>query len=155
MSEACGDWSRHRERIEIKRKQRFDAYGPEQGKSYQEQRLDHGVDDERFLAGNGGGASLGLLFVDNRTVFSYVSSEVRFMSRLAIAFVLALASVAANSEPERPLTAAVSRASEARPFLFDGRMIGDARLKTPSEDNHLRAGAIVMPPNAGQPERER
>ena len=81
------------------------------------------------------------------------------MSRLAIAFVLTLASVAANAQdtkPEQSQTPAAPGANGARPFLFDGRMIGDgARQGMLPGDRHSNAGAIVMPPKASQPERER
>jgi hypothetical protein len=81
------------------------------------------------------------------------------MSRLAIAFVLALASIAANAQdakPEQSQAPAVPSANGTRPFLFDGRMIGDgARQGTLPDDHHPNAGAIVMPPKASQPERER
>jgi hypothetical protein len=81
------------------------------------------------------------------------------MSRLAIAFVLALAAVAPNAQatkPEQSQTPVVPSANGTRPFLFDGRMIGDgARQGTLPDDRHPNAGAIVMPLKASQPERER
>jgi hypothetical protein len=81
------------------------------------------------------------------------------MSRLAIAFALALASVAANAQdtkPEQSQTPAVHSADGTRPFLFDGRMRDDgARQRAVADENHPNAGAIVMPPKASQPERER
>ena len=81
------------------------------------------------------------------------------MSRLAIAFVLALASVAANAQDtrsEQSQTPAVASGNGLRPFLFDGRMPGDgARQRAPADDRHPNAGAIVVPPKASQPERER
>lgn len=82
------------------------------------------------------------------------------MSRLAIAFVLALAAAAANAQDTRPgqsQTPAVATGNELRPFLFDGRMPGDGsrRQRPVADDNHAGAGAIVMPPKASQPERER
>ena len=81
------------------------------------------------------------------------------MSRLAIAFVLALASVAANAQdtkPEQSQTPAVPSANGTRPFLFDARMIGDgSRQGALTDDRHPNTGAIVMPPKASQPERER
>jgi hypothetical protein len=62
------------------------------------------------------------------------------MSRLAIAFVLALTSVAANAQdtkPEHAQTPAVHSADGTRPFLFDGRMRDDdARQKTVANGNH-------------------
>jgi hypothetical protein len=81
------------------------------------------------------------------------------MSRLAIAFLLALAATAVNAQDtksEQPRTPAVPSADGTRPFLFDGRMRGDgARQGTLVDDRHPNAGAIVMPPKASQPERER
>ena len=81
------------------------------------------------------------------------------MSRFAIAFVLALAATAANAQDTRSdqsQTPAVAGANETRPFLFDGRMRGDGvRQGALAEDRHPNAGAIVAPPNASQPGRER
>jgi hypothetical protein len=82
------------------------------------------------------------------------------MSRLAIAFVLALAATTANAQDtksEQPQTPAVPSTNGTRPFLFDGRMIGDGarRQRAVADENHPNAGAIVVPPNASQPERER
>ncbi len=81
------------------------------------------------------------------------------MSRLAIAFVLVLAATAANAQETRsgqsPAPAADS-ADGQRPFLFDGRMRGDgARQRARVDGRHPGAGAIVVPPNAGSPPRER
>jgi hypothetical protein len=81
------------------------------------------------------------------------------MSRLAIAFVLALAATAANAQgtkSEQSQTPAVASANGSRPFLFDGRMPGDgARQGALADDHHPSAGAIIVPPKASQPERER
>jgi hypothetical protein len=82
------------------------------------------------------------------------------MSRLAIAFVLALASVAANAQDtksEQSQTPAVPSGNGLRPFLFDGRMPGDGarRPGALADDRHHNAGAIVVPPKESQPERER
>jgi hypothetical protein len=80
------------------------------------------------------------------------------MPRLAIAFVLVLASVAANAQgtkSEQSQTPAVASGNGLRPFLFDGRMPGDgARRRAAADQNHPNAGAIVVPPKASQPERE-
>jgi hypothetical protein len=80
------------------------------------------------------------------------------MSRLAIAFVSALAATAANAQntkPEQLPTPAAASANETRPFLFDGRMKGDGeRQRAPADDHHPNAGAVVMPPKASQPARE-
>jgi hypothetical protein len=81
------------------------------------------------------------------------------MSRPAIAFVLILAATAANAQDirsEQSQTPAVAGANGTRPFLFDGRMPGDGvRRGALADDHHPNAGAIVMPPKASQPERER
>ena len=81
------------------------------------------------------------------------------MSRLAIAFVLALAATAANAQDtksKQSQTPAVASGNGLRPFLFDGRMPGDgARQRALADDRHPNAGAIVVPPKEGQPERER
>ena len=81
------------------------------------------------------------------------------MLRLAISFVLALAVTAANAQdikPEQSQTPAVADANGTRPFLFDGRMPGDGvRHAAPAGDPRPNGGAIVMPPKASQPGRER
>jgi hypothetical protein len=80
------------------------------------------------------------------------------MSRPAIAFVLALAAVAANAQDTRSgqsQTPAVADANGMRPFLFDGRMPGDGlRQRVRSDDHHPNAGAILVPPKASPPGRE-
>ena len=81
------------------------------------------------------------------------------MSRLAIAFVLALAATAANAQDtksEQSHTPAGASANGTRPFLFDGRMRGDGvRQGALADDHHPNAGAIVVSPKASQPGRER
>ena len=81
------------------------------------------------------------------------------MSRLAIAFVLALVATAASAQDtrsEQSQTPAVASANEMRPFLFDGRMPGDGvRRGTLPDDHHPNAGTIVMPPKESQPGRDR
>ena len=81
------------------------------------------------------------------------------MSRLAIGFVLALAATAANAQETKSgqsNTPAVASADETRPFLFDGRMPGDGiRQGSLPDDRHPTTGAIVAPPKASQPARER
>lgn len=81
------------------------------------------------------------------------------MSRPAIAFVLALAAATANAQDTRSgqsQTPAVGSGNGLRPFLFDARMPGDgARQRAAAGENRPNAGAIVMPPKASQPERER
>jgi hypothetical protein len=80
------------------------------------------------------------------------------MSRLTIAFVLALAATAANAQDTKSGQSrppAVDSANGTQPFLFDARMPGDgARPGAPADDRHPNAGAIVVPPKASQPERE-
>ena len=81
------------------------------------------------------------------------------MSRLAIAFGLALAATAANAQDtksEQSRTPGVAGDNGTRPFLFDGRMPGDGlRQRALADDHHPNAGAIVVPPKASQPGRER
>ena len=82
------------------------------------------------------------------------------MSRLAIACVLALASVAANAQdtkPEQSQTPAAASGNGLRPFLFDARMPGDGarRQGVLAHGRHRNAGAIVVPPKESRPERER
>ena len=81
------------------------------------------------------------------------------MSRLAIAFVLTLAATwtnAQDSAPEQSRTPAVADTNGTQPFLFDGRMRGDGvRQGAPADVHHPNAGATVVQPKAGQPERER
>jgi hypothetical protein len=81
------------------------------------------------------------------------------MSRLAIAFVVALAATTANAQDTKSgqsPTPAVAGADGTRPFLFDGRMRGDGvRQGALADDRHLNAGAIVVPPKASEPGRGR
>jgi len=81
------------------------------------------------------------------------------MSRPAIALVLALAATEVSAQDTRSGpsdTPAVASAKGTRPFLFDGRMPGDgARQRALTDDHRPNAGAIIMPPKAGQPARER
>jgi hypothetical protein len=81
------------------------------------------------------------------------------MSRLAIAFVLALAVATANAQDTRSgqsQTPAGASGDGSRPFLFDARMPGDgARRRAGGDEKHPNAGAIVVPPKASQPARER
>jgi hypothetical protein len=81
------------------------------------------------------------------------------MSRLAIALVLAMAANTANAQDaksEQSHTPAVAGTSGTRPFLVDGRMPGDGvRQGAVDDDHHARARAIVLPPKASQPERDR
>jgi hypothetical protein len=81
------------------------------------------------------------------------------MSRLAIAVVLALAATAANAQDTRSgqsQTPADANGNALRPFLFDARMPGDgSRQREVADEKHHTAGAIVVPPKASQPERER
>jgi L-serine deaminase len=82
------------------------------------------------------------------------------MSRLAIAFALALVATgtnAQNAKSGQSDTPAVAGANGTRPFLFDGRMSGDGGVRQGAltDDHHPNAGAIVMPPKADQQRRER
>ena len=80
------------------------------------------------------------------------------MSRLAIAFVSALAVTAAHAQatrPEQSQTPAAAGPDGARPFLFDGRMKDDGdRQRALIDDRRSNGGAIVMPPRAGKPASE-
>ena len=77
------------------------------------------------------------------------------MSRLAIAFLLALAATAASAQDtgSGPSQApAAANENGPRPFLFDGRMRGDgSRQRALPDGRHPNTGAIVMPPKASQP----
>jgi hypothetical protein len=77
------------------------------------------------------------------------------MSRLAIAFVSALAATTANAQAtksEQSQTPAVASANGTRPLLFDGRMKGDGdRQRALIDDRRSNNGAIVMPPKASKP----
>jgi hypothetical protein len=81
------------------------------------------------------------------------------MSRLAIGFALALAATAANAQDTKSgqsNTPAVASPDETRPFLFDGRMRDDGiRQGAVPGDRYLSGGAIIVPPKAGEPGRER
>jgi hypothetical protein len=81
------------------------------------------------------------------------------MPRLAIAFVLVLTATAVyaqDNQSEQSQTPAVASANGSRPFLFDGPMKGDGvRQGALADDHHFNAGAVVVPPNGRQPERER
>lgn len=80
------------------------------------------------------------------------------MSRLAIAFVLALAATAAHAQdatPGQSQTSPLASANGTKPFLFDGRMQGDGvRPEARANDRHPNAGAIVVQPKASQPGQE-
>jgi ribosomal protein L4 len=82
--------------------------------------------------------------------------ERRAMSRLAIAFALAVVSTAVNAQDTRSgqsSTPPAAGANGTTPFLFDGRMRGDgARQGSVTNDHHANGGAIVMPPKTNQPE---
>jgi len=91
--------------------------------------------------------------------WSRPQEEKPVMSRLAIALVVALAATGANAQDIKSGqsdTPAVARANGTRPFLFDGRMPGDGvRRGAITDDHHSNAGAVVVPPKASQPGRER
>jgi hypothetical protein len=81
------------------------------------------------------------------------------MWRPAIAFVLALAATMANAQDTKSgqsQTPAGASGDGVRPFLFDARMPGDgSRQRAVGDEKHRNTGAVVMPPKASQPERER
>ena len=81
------------------------------------------------------------------------------MSRLAIAFILALTTTAAIAQVGalgQSRTPVVTSANGTQPFLFDGRMRGDgARPVPPPHERHSNAGTIVVQPAANQPGQER
>jgi hypothetical protein len=79
------------------------------------------------------------------------------MSKLAIAFVLAAtAANAQDTKSGQSHTPATASANGTQPFLFDGRMRGDGVPQGAlADDHHPNAGAIVVPPKASQPGRER
>jgi hypothetical protein len=78
------------------------------------------------------------------------------MSRLAFALVLAVTSAnAQDTKSEQSQTPAVASTNGTRPFLFDGRMPGDGVRQGAPADHLPNDGAIIMPPKASQPERER
>jgi hypothetical protein len=80
------------------------------------------------------------------------------MSRLAIAFVSALAAATANAQgtrSEQSQAPAAAGPDGTRPFLFDGRMKGDGdRQRALVDHRRSNGGAIVMPPKAGKPASE-
>jgi hypothetical protein len=62
----------------------------------------------------------------------------------------------ASTRSGQSQTPAEAPGDTLRPFLFDGRMPGDgSRQRAVAGEEHPTAGAIVMPPKASQPERER
>ena len=81
------------------------------------------------------------------------------MSRLAIAFVLALGATVANAQDTtsgQSRMPPVADANGTQPFLFDGRMRGDGvRQGAPANDHHPNSGAIVVQPKTTPPGRER
>jgi hypothetical protein len=97
-------------------------------------------------------------WVDIPARWSRAQEEKPLVSRLAIAFVLALAATAANARDTKSgqsQTPAAVSANGTRPFLFDGRMPGDGvRQGALADVHHPNAGAIVVPPKASQPGRE-
>jgi hypothetical protein len=80
------------------------------------------------------------------------------MSRLAIAFVSALAATPANAQAtrsEQSQAPAVTSAEGTRPFLFDARMKGDGdRQRALIDDHRSTSGAFLMPPKASKPASE-
>jgi hypothetical protein len=86
-----------------------------------------------------------------------LEEEKPIMSRLVVAFALALAATTATAQdaPSRQSQApAATSTNGTQPFLFDGRMKGDGVRRGEQVDNrHPNAGAIVQP-KASQPERK-
>ena len=78
------------------------------------------------------------------------------MSRLAIAFVSALAAATANAQATKSEQSQTPvSANGTRPFLFDGRMKGDGdRQRALIDDHRSNSGAIVMPSKASKPASE-
>lgn len=79
------------------------------------------------------------------------------MSRLPLAFVLAMAATTANaqnSKSEPSQMPAVASENGLRPFLFDGRMRGDGSPQRALADQKHRNAGILVPPKANQPDRE-
>jgi hypothetical protein len=82
--------------------------------------------------------------------------EKPFMSRLAIAFVLALTATAAGAQDTKSgpsNTPIVASGSGTKPFLFDGRMPRDGVRQQGglADDLQPNAGAIVVPRKASEP----
>lgn len=79
------------------------------------------------------------------------------MSRLVVAFALALAATTVTAQEAASSQSQASAATGThgtQPFLFDGRMKGDGLRRGEQVDNrHPNAGAIVQP-KANQPERK-
>lgn len=94
----------------------------------------------------------------NRRVDPVREEEKPIMSRLAIAFALALAAITADAQdaPSRQSRApAATSRNGTQPFLFDGRMKGDGLQRGVQEkDRHSNAGTIVVQPKASEPERK-
>jgi hypothetical protein len=79
------------------------------------------------------------------------------MSRLAIAFALALAATTANAQnaPSGQSQAPAASSTNEKPFLFDGRMKGDGvRREAQVDKRHPNAGAIIEQLKTSQPERK-
>jgi hypothetical protein len=78
------------------------------------------------------------------------------MSRLVVAFALALVATTAtaqNAPPRQSQTPAASSTNGTQPFLFDGRMKGDGvRRGEQVKNRHPNAGAIIVQPKESQPE---
>jgi hypothetical protein len=79
------------------------------------------------------------------------------MSRLAIAFVMALAATAAQAQDTKSGQSpqpTVGSENETKPFLFDGRLPGDGDQKKKEErlhDKNPNSGTVIMPPKTGEP----
>jgi hypothetical protein len=78
------------------------------------------------------------------------------MSRLAIAFLLALAATAANAQDATPGPShapAAANPTGAHPFLYDGRMRGDGARPGAPADIHRAEGTIFVQPKAKERSR--
>jgi hypothetical protein len=87
-----------------------------------------------------------------------VLEEKSIMSRLVVAFALALAATTATAQeapPRQSQAPAATSTNGTQPFLFDGRMKGDGvPQREQVESRHPNAGAIIVQPKESQPERK-
>jgi hypothetical protein len=87
-----------------------------------------------------------------------LEEEKPIMSRLVVAFALALAATTATAQdapPRQSQAPAATSTNGTQPFLFDGRMKGDGvRQREQVENRHPNAGAIIVQPKESQPERK-
>ncbi|ABE63266.1 hypothetical protein Nham_2476 [Nitrobacter hamburgensis X14] len=81
------------------------------------------------------------------------------MSRLAIAFVMALAATAAHAQDTKSGQSpkpTVGNEHGTQPFLFDGRLPGDGvrKKKERLHDKNPNSGTIIMRPETNEPKRD-